>query len=353
MRPGKRYKSVCVAAVSAMGLWPGAMAREPSASRPASTRPAALLNVTAAPDRAGGLPVAGLSGRGVSIALVGPAKGSIKWEFAYRQDVLKRGQLRLGADGFGTLGLILPEVRHRTECSLMASCNGKTSSRVVVIFPSSVLASRAKRIKAWRLGVFDETGRVERALKAEAVFAEGLGTRLAQDVFGGGGVILAGFRRGEALSDACRRLDERLRTGMSLVILNPPAGWKGQHVRLRELPQPVSCAVHLARSSAEELLPADLGTGPWRLTLAPEPDDKPLIWIETRPPPKDPKAKPAKRKYPLVLARRIGRGWLIVSVLPQTADPADDPAGRAVLNRLILWILTQRGQSSATKENEA
>jgi len=292
-----------------------------------------------------------LSGRGVSIALVGPAKGGIKWEFAHRQDVLKRGQLRLSADGFGKLGLILPEVRHRTECSLMVSCNAKTSSRVLVIFPSSVLARSAKLVKAWRLGVIDETGRVQRALKAEAVAAEGLGTRLAQDLFDGGGVILAGFRRGEALSAACRRLDGRLRAGTSLVILNPPAGWKGQHVRPRELPQPVSCPVHLARSSAQELLPADLGTGPWRLTLAPKPHDKLLVWIESRPPPKDPKAKPAKRKRPLVLARRIGRGWLIVSVLPQTADPADNPVGRAVLDRLILWILTQRGQSSAASRS--
>ncbi|MCK4624447.1 MAG: hypothetical protein KAV00_03985 [Phycisphaerae bacterium] len=71
-------------------------------------------------------------------------------------------------------------------------------------------------------------------------------------------------------------------------------------------------------------------------------------WIEEVS--KDDAGKTHRVKHPLIAVRRIGRGGVIVVMLPQMSDPVTDAVGRAVLDELVLWVLKERFDGHSGKE---
>ena len=337
-----------------------------------------------------------LAGSTVKVKITGRPKSRYLWRFAYKDTVLAKGFWILDAKGTGKFDLVLPSVRSRAECSLVLTGNGegKVIHRLV-LFPAARLADCAKLIKAQRFAVIDGSGKIQKTFKSEKVHFEDLSSQLLQDSFDGGVVFLATFEKPVLLNDACERLQGRIEKGMFAVIVNPPEKWSGWGASRRRLSMPVKSGANFSSDFGRSVRPDDIGAGPWRSVLhtrnplsAPEwvadmsdcllwfPIDsgrffslpalavnvglwtlqfaleagtswRMLAWIETVD--KNEGGKQHRAKRPLISARPVGRGAVIVVMLPQMTDPSTNAVGRAVLDELVLWILKIRSNSFKEK----
>jgi len=220
--------------------------------------------------------------------------------------------------------------------------------RGIVVFPSSMLGASKVRIAEHRLGVIDPSGGVQRALVLEGVPFEDLATDIQQRFFNGGTVILAGHESGEALTAACQGLEERLKKGMSALILNPPVEWSGWGAKRVAVKEARPVAVRLAKDVVRLVQASDFGEGPWESVLEVESNGGILMGL-TPAEEKEASAVSAGPAQSLAVARHVGRGWAVVTMLPQLDRPATDAVGRALLDELILWTV---GTSVDSKEKE-
>jgi len=278
----------------------------------------------------------------------GEPKAAAAWQLAYEETVLAEGKCGLDSDGGGRFRLILPEVRHRAACQLLLLVGDTRRVRGIVVFPSSMLGGSKVRIAEHRLGVIDPSGGVQRALVLEGVPFEDLATDIQQRFFNGGTVILAGHESGEALTAACQGLEERLKKGMSALILNPPVEWSGWGAKRVAVKEARPVAVRLAKDVVRLVQASDFGEGPWESVLEVESNGGILMGL-TPAEEKEASAVSAGPAQSLAVARHVGRGWAVVTMLPQLDRPATDAVGRALLDELILWTV---GTSVDSKEKE-
>ncbi|KKK97976.1 hypothetical protein LCGC14_2647390, partial [marine sediment metagenome] len=291
-----------------------------------------------------------LAGTALTTAIVGKPKASWTWQLGYQGTVVEQNSLQLNAKGTGQFEIVLPKVRVRAECELVLLRGKRKIRRRLVIFPSAKLAQCAKLIEDLELGVVDERGRIQEALRAEKAAFEDLSTQLLQDSFEGGIVLLAGFEKPELLGEACKRLQGRIEKGMFALILNPPAKWKAWGVSRQQLSAPLSAPVAFAKDIGQAILPTDLGLGPRPFVLRSEKPYRMLAWVEKVG--KDDDGKPHRVKCPLIVVRRVGEGRVIVGLMPQVDHPLKDAAGRAILDELVLWVIKECHGKQSGKEQE-
>jgi len=264
-----------------------------------------------------------------------------QWQFAFGQgqEVLAGGAFQLDDSRQGRFRLTLPDVRHRTACSLMVSVSRAAAKREVVVYPSAPLAVAADRLRSLRVAVMDGTGRVQAALAAEKVAFEKMETDIERTVFDGDLVILAGFMDARALRAECLDLDERIKAGMAVLILNPPSGWLAWKTRRQDLAAPISGEPHAAKDFGQIFQASDLGRGPWQSFIEVGGDAVHLVWIEPDAGGGNGTASRPTAARPLVGARLVGRGRLMVAILTEAADPATNAVGRTALDELLLWLV--------------
>jgi len=297
-----------------------------------------------------GRPLRVLAGTELTVMAIGEPKATADWQLAYEETVLAEGKCGLDSDGGGRFRLILPEVRHRAACQLLLLAGERRRERGIVVFPSSMLGASKVRIAEHRLGVIDPSGGVQRALVLEGVTFEDLATDIQQRFFDGGTVILAGYESGEALAAACQGLEERLKKGMSALVLNPPVGWSGWGAKRVAVKEARSAAVRLAEDVVRIVQASDFGDGPWESVLEVESNGGILIGLA----PAEEKEESAVLPGPaqsLAVARRVGRGRAVVTMLPQLERPATDAVGRALLDELILWTVGTREDPKEKEES--
>ncbi len=394
-------KSVCIllAAGAAAIVAPWSVAQE---TRTARSRPAPVgrrrisINLSGPAGATGRPAVPVLAGGTITVNLVGEPALKCLWQFGYRDTVIKQGRLQLDNEGAGRFKLVLPDVRSRAECTLMVITGQKKFSDRLIIFPSARLAGSAKLIKAARFAVIDDGGGIQKAFKAEKVSFENLSSQLLQDSFDGGAVILAGFKKKVLLESAFRRFDGRIEKGMFAVIVNPPEKWVCRGISRRRPSVPIKASVTFAKDFGRAIEATDLGNGPWQSVLHTEDQWEIPEWVadfgsrslwfvihrgRSWPAPawvtdvgvglqrfvlycrrrwrvpawieevsKDDAGKTHRVKHPLIAVRRIGRGGVIVVMLPQMSDPVTDAVGRAVLDELVLRVLKERSGSHSGKE---
>jgi len=290
------------------------------------------------------------AGTTLTVRLTAGADQEAVWGFAYGDDVLARGAVRLDATGHGRLRLVAPEVRTRTVCRLVVRVPAGSEAKAVEVFPSSLLAPAAGRLADLALAAADPTGRLQAALEAEKVAFDTLKTDIQKLIFDGDVAVLAGHRRAGTLAAACRGLEGRLKRGMTVVVLNPPPKWEAWGFCRNTFADPLSGPACLATGFRQLLRPDDLGSGPWPYALRAEADVVPLAWIEQE---NVQEGAPASRKtvvHMLVGAQRVGKGWLVVTMLPQADDPATDAVGRSILGELLLWAVRAHETDKRTRE---
>lgn len=283
------------------------------------------------------------AGTVLAVHLTAGADQEAAWVFAYGDDVLARGAVRLDATGHGRLRLVAPDVRTRTVCRLVVRVPAGSEALEVEVFPSSLLVPAAGRLADRALAAEDPTGRLQAALEAEKVAFDKLKTDIQKLIFDGDVAVLAGHQRAGRLAAACRGLEGRLKRGMTVVVLNPPPKWEAWGFCRNTFADPLSGPARLAAGFRQILRPDDLGSGPWSYALRTGADVVPLAWIEQENVQQD---APAPRKtvvHTLVGARRVGEGWLVVTMLPQAEDPATDAVGRSILGELLLWAVREHG----------
>jgi hypothetical protein len=314
---------------------------------PQATLPINILDLAA---DAEGHPLRVLAGTELTVMAIGEPSATVDWQLAYQETVLAEGKCDLDSDGGGRFRLILPEVRHRAACQLLLLMGDRRRVRGIVVFPSSMLGASKVRIAEHRLGVIDPSGGVQRALVLEGVTFEDLATDIQQRFFDGGTVILAGYESGEALAAACQGLEERLKKGMSALVLNPPVGWSGWGAKRVAVKEARSAAVRLAEDVVRIVQASDFGDGPWESVLEVESNGGILIGLA----PAEEKEESAVLPGPaqsLAVARRVGRGRAVVTMLPQLERPATDAVGRALLDELILWTVGTREDPKEKEES--
>ncbi len=327
-----------------LGVLGYVIAQEPRSPKPPSrpsTRPASVISLNVKRPPATTQPaVAVLAGDEVSVNLTGPPDADCTWRLAYGDQVVTGERLVLGVAGTGRFKFVVPDVRTRAECKLTVSSGLNTDGRGLTAFPRARLALASKWIKTLKLGVIDDTGLVCKTLAAEGVACENLSTRLQRDAFDGGAVIIAGRPDRIVLDDLCLRFQSRVKSGMFLMVVNPPEEWSLRGVSRRNLTPKTGYQAGFVKTFGWEIKPKDLGRGPWPVVLSATKQWRTLIWIES----------PARRndkhelqpKHPLVACRRIGRGQVIAATLPQLANPLNDAVGRGVLDSLVMWMLRER-----------
>jgi len=303
--------------------------------------PAGVL-MDLAPNSGGAPPMRFLAGTRLAVAVAaGPGEPgrSGQWQFAFGQQVLAGGAFQLDESRQGRFSLTLPDVRHRTACSLMVNVSRTAAKREVVVYPSSALAVAADRLRSLRVAVMDTTGRVQAALAAEKVAFEKMETDIEWAVFDGDLVILAGFADARVLRAACLGLDERLKRGMAVLILNPPVGWEAWETSREDLAAPILGEPRAAKDFRQIFQASDLGRGPWQSFIEVSGDVVHLVWVEPDAGGGNGTASRPTAARPLMGARLVGRGRLVVAILTEAADPATNAVGRTVLDELLLWLV--------------
>ena len=251
-----------------------------------------------------------LAGRTLAIRLKGKPGELLHWQFGYKREVLAEGRVKLDAAGGVELKITSPKVRHRAVCKFVLPSAGKAgASRQVVVYPTGALRMVSERTKAIGIGVVDETGRVQRALKEEGARFRDLRTQLQRDSFDGGMIVIGGFRSADALVRLCTGLRGRVKGGLAVVLLNPPDGWGSLGMKLVQLGRPRRGQVVLAGGLASIIAPADLGDGPWVSALQPDKAHVALVHLAEPAAPRaatkpNVKEKPSVARYPLVPSSR-------------------------------------------------
>ena len=306
-------------------------------------RPAATI-------RFAGGPV--LAGSSANFFLFGRAGSTTPWQFGVRGVVLTQGRVTFDRDGLGRCRLVMPTVRHRMRCRfVLPSLRGPAVGRDVVVYPARMLSNVQKSLSDLDIGVLDSKGRIARALTAEQVVFQHLRTQLQEEAFDGDMLILGGFQRAPPLIETCRTMLQRVRRGMIAIVINPPAAWRAFGIERVELKPPLAVGATSAKGFATVLQAEDIGRGPWTSALRSTGGAKALVWVSRRPAtsrasrPARPASRPAAKQL-LILARRIGKGWVITALLPQLDGPADNAVGRAALDETVLWILAEKAEKA-------
>jgi hypothetical protein len=338
--------AVClVASVGAAASAPGGGL--PRGDPPPAAAPAgAEAYVPIIPDRPS--PAAIVSaGTPLIVHFAGKPRATALWDFGFAGTSLAHGAFPVDEAGRGCLRLVVPDVRQRIVCDLLLASDGALARRVVVVYPESLLAGAAGRIREQRIGVLDPTGGVQRALGAERIVFEDLAPQIARDYFDGNIAVLAGHQDAEALAAVCRRLNSRVRAGTNVLVLNPPARWSAWELGRRELASPESSAVQVAPELGPLVPAEDLGGGPWTAVLKAKRAVDVLAWYETPAPPGRAWAEgnEAARRM-LLAARAVGRGRVVASLLPHTEFPDVNVVGRGLLGEMILWLISPLAPNS-------
>jgi hypothetical protein len=297
------------------------------------------VHVPAVPDRPS--PAAIVSaGTPLVVHFAGTPRATALWDFGFGGTSLAHGAFLADEAGLGRLRLVAPDVCQRIVCELLLASDGVLARRVVIVYPESLLADAAGRIREQRIGVLDPTGGVQRALGAERIAFEDLAPQIARDYFNGNIAVLAGHKDAEALADVCRRLHSRVRAGANVLVLNPPARWSAWGLGRVELDPPESAAARAAPELGSFVPAEDLGDGPWTAVLEAKRAVEVLAWSETPTQPGRDRAEGDKAARRMLLAARaVGRGRIAASLLPQTEFPDVNVVGRGLLGEMILWLI--------------
>lgn len=276
-------------------------------------------------------------GGSLLLAAITASPGSqAAWELRCGKLVLGRGQVRLDGLGRGQAGVTLPDVLARAEATLSVAGAGRQASRRVDILPAAMLRDVRATLAGVELGVMDARGLVQAAMKAQDLAFTDLRPQLENDYFRGRVVILAGFDDANMLADVCNRMAGRIHQGMSLVVLNPPAGWEALGVRRTELPLAAHAGVHLARNLCSTVKASDFARPTLACALAADPNAETLAWFETR---REARQGGHAAKHPLAVARSLDKGVVLAVTMPQLTDCYTDPVGRCMLSEFMMWIL--------------
>jgi len=287
-----------------------------------------------------------LGGTELMAAMAARPGGKAAWELRSGQAVLGRGLVVLDGQGRGQASIALPDVLHRAEA--MLSVTGPAGSRLrrIDILPAAMLRNVRATLAGREVGVQDPRGIVQAALNAQGVAYTDLEPQLARDYFSGGIVALAGFDDPAMLADACGRFASRVRQGMSLVVMNPPARWVALGMRRVELTAPRAADLHLARSIGLTVRQTDFARTELGCALQADARVRALVWFET---PGDALGGCPAQKHTLVLARPLGKGVVLAATMPQLTDCYNDPIGRCMLSEIIMWTLKR---SQRPKEHQ-
>ena len=332
---------MCGAMLGALGsVVPRAPGPAVAASRP-STRPGPVLALDVKHPPASTQPRSGvLGGANVSVIITGPIGRDCTWRLMYDNQSVTGGRLVFDAAGAGRFKFVMPDVRVRAECELVALSGSNTLRCRLTAFPRAGLAIASKLIGTLRIGVIDSDGSIGKTLAAEGVACENLSTRLEQDAFEGGAVIIAGRADRAVLSDICLRLKDRIKNGMFVIVANPPKRWSLWGVSAKDLTPQTGYKIAFAQRFGWEIKPADLAGGPRPMMLSTTKKWNALVWLDSTARPD--KKQEAKSKHPLACYRRMGRGQVLAATFPELADPLGDAVGRGVLDSLVMWVLKER-----------
>jgi hypothetical protein len=336
---GKRNMTAAMALVGGiclLGQIAGGQSRPAGLPGPAEI--VSIVSVDLAAAQAGPLPAkACLGGSRLLAAITAAPGGEAAWELRSGKVVLGRGQARLDALGRGQASVTLPDVLARAEAALSVVSAGRQASRRVDILPAAMLRDVRATLAALELGVMDARGLVQAAMKSQEVAFTDLRPQLENDYFHGGIVILAGFDDANMLADTCNRMAGRVRQGMALVVLNPPAGWQALGVRRTELPpQAATAEVHLAKNLCSTVRQSDLAQVELSCALEADPNAETLVWFETRGRARE---GGSAAKHPLAVAQPLEKGVVLAVTMPQLTDCYSDPVGRCMLSEIMMWIL--------------
>jgi len=318
-------------------LGPIAGGQSRPASRPAQAEIVSIVSVDLVAAPAEPQPAkACLGGSRLLVAITAAPGGEAAWELRCGKLVLGRGQVRLDGLGRGQAGVILPDVLVRTEAALSVASAGRVGSRRVDILPAAMLRDVRATLAGLELGVMDPSGLVQAAMKDQDLAFTDLRPQLENDYFRGGIVILAGFDDANMLADVCAAMADRVRQGMSLVVLNPPAGWKALGVRRVELATPRAADVHLASDLCSTVRESDFARPAFACALAADPNAETLAWFETR---NEARRGGPVAKHPLAVTRSLEKGVVLAVTMPQLTDCYTDPVGRCMLSEIMMWTL--------------
>ncbi|MCX5684626.1 MAG: hypothetical protein NT049_13195 [Planctomycetota bacterium] len=296
------------------------------------------LRVVLAADPAIAAPVALAGGTVVDLRISGAAGATAAWAFAHDGTVLRHGRLAMDNAGEARLRILLPDVRHRVVCEVVLATDGALAWQTLTVYPALPLKDAAQTLRNRRIGVYDPSGRVSRALAAEGLECEDLGPSIARDFFDGDLAILAGVGDGAVFNELCRRFSTRLHGGMDVLVLNPPARWSAWGMRRVDPDSPARGPAVAAPSFGSSVALEDLGAGPWRTLVKSGIGATHLVWpAAVGAVPQDADTKAAV-DLSLVVAQEVGRGRVLVSAMPQTERPDTDILGRGLLAQMILWI---------------
>jgi len=290
-----------------------------------------------------------LCGAPASVLVTARANSRAGWVLAYGKNVLARGPMKLDADGRGKVSFALPDVRHRAECRLIVMDGKAAADRKIILLPKMLSPSRDELHKLG-IGVIDPTGHVQAALAAEGIKAENLQTDLSQAAFAGGLVIISGFKANDELAVVCRRLTERVKKGLNVLILNPPVGFSAWGFKHAKLSKSVKGGIRLAKGFGVVIRPRDMGSGPWQSFIRFK-NGRPLVWFQTPAPATQ--SRPSKDRPPrcTVVAGTNGlKGRVVIAVMPQLRSPDKDAVGRCLLNETTLWILSKHIEQGKGKK---
>ncbi|MHC4561539.1 MAG: hypothetical protein ACYS8X_02075 [Planctomycetota bacterium] len=272
----------------------------------------------------------------------------VRWEFGYDDVSIAKGSARCDADGISLIKIILPEVRVRLVCRLLLTGPYDVQQNVIV-YPTAPLAIAADRLGRLRFGVVDGRGLVQRSLREESVGFDDLATSPLLRAFDGEALIVAGVTKAEELGGVCKGLDSRVRNGMTLIVINPPVQWSGWGVTAAERGGPAYGGVAMSKGVRQNVHLADLGVGPWPITLNAPTEAKMLAWVHR---PGQGQNGTSRQADALIVAMPVGKGAVVVASMPQLASPARSATGRAAMDDIILWMLRRHMAGENNEERD-
>ncbi|MBE3070113.1 MAG: hypothetical protein IMZ66_07735 [Planctomycetes bacterium] len=318
----------------------------PGSAGPSPPPPPAVVHVGLSDGSTAGRVPRLLGGQDIILQVAAAPRRPVLWQFGALDTVLAQGAVIAGDDGAARVRLTMPAVRVRTPCLVWVWSSGAEASHAAIVFPTTMLAEAAARLRGRRLAVLEDTGRVGRALEAEGVAFTAVQSDIEKTFFEADLILVACYEKGGPSARPWAVLEPRVRRGACLVVLNPPVGWAGWGLRRVELAEPAEGWVRLAPRFPVPLDPADLGVGPWAAALEAEAGAQSLVWLEPLP---GGTGESAPAAAPLLAAGRlVGRGRVVVALAPGLERPDTDAIGRALLDGLILWSLEPDEDPSRT-----
>ena len=282
------------------------------------------------------------AGRMVAVVVDKP-QAVVQWQLGYQDTVITAGEVTLDMDGVGLVKLAIPDVRARLECSLLLTGQSHRVRRQVVIYPPSRLKMAVGRLSQLRIGVLDPRGRMQSHLTAADAPYDDLRTSMALQAFDGDLLIVADLQT-DASGEIVRSLENRLKGGMAVLWLNPPAG-KGQWgFRAATEDPPISQPVELADGMNQSVRADDLGAGPWSVTLRASGKVTPLMWLA------DDDKGGDRRERLLVVAMPVEKGMVVAASMGHLSDPSRNVVGGLVVDEIILWFLREHFNNSRAEE---